>query len=107
MSNKENTILQQLQEMRSIVIKKADKGSNVVILNREDYIQEAMRQLKNNQFYKECSENLTLKHHRMVQELVIELLEKDFISEQTYNFLSTGGKKLLSFIYFPKFIRIW
>ena len=38
MSNKEYSILQQLQEMRSIAIKKADKGSNIVILNREDYI---------------------------------------------------------------------
>ena len=83
MSNKEYKILQQLQEMRSVVIKKADKGSNVVILNRENYIQEAMRQLKNKQFYKECSENLTLKHHKMIQELITELLEKEFISEQT------------------------
>ena len=102
MSNKEYTILQQLQEIKSIVIKKADKGSNVVILNREDYIQEAMRQLKNKQFYQECSENLTNKHHQMVQELVTELLEKEFISDQTYNFLSTGGKRTSVFYLLPK-----
>ena len=100
MSNKEYKILQQLQEMKSIVIKKADKGSNVVILNRENYIQEAMRQVKNKQFYKECSENLTLKHHQMVQELITELLEKELISEQTYKFLSSGGKSV--FYLLPK-----
>ena len=94
--------------MKSIVIKKADKRSNVVILKRENYIQEAMRQLKNKQFYKECSENLTLKHHQMVQELITELLEKELISEQTYiNFFLVVGKELLCSIYSPKFIRIW
>ena len=102
MSNKEYKILQQLQDMRSMVIKKADKVSNVVILNREDYIQEAMRQLKNEQFYEECSENLTSKHHQMVQELVTELLEKEFISDQTYKFLSTGGKRTSVFYLLPK-----
>ena len=102
MSNKEYKILQQLQELKSIVIKKADKGSNVVILNRENYIQEAMRQLKNKQFYQECSENLTLKHHQMVQELVTELLDKELISNQTYNFLSTGGKRTSVFYLLPK-----
>ena len=102
MSNKEYKILQQLQEMKSIVIKKADKGLNVVILNRENYIQETMRQLQNKQFYKECSENLTLKHHQIIQELVTELLEKEFISEQTYTFLSSGGKRTSVFYILPK-----
>ena len=45
--------------MRSIVIKKVDKGSNIVILNREYYIKHAMRKLKNDKFYIECEEDLT------------------------------------------------
>ena len=101
-SNEEYTILQQLQEMKSIVIKKADKGSNIVILNREDYIKEAMRQLKNKQFYIECKENLTMKHHNLVQELVSELFDKEIISEQTYKYLSTGGKRTSVFYLLPK-----
>ena len=40
-----------LRENSNIVIKKADKGSNVVIQNRTDYIEEGLRQLGENQFY--------------------------------------------------------
>ena len=93
MTNEEYKILEELKEMRSIVIKKADKGSNIVILNREYYIKEAMRQLSDKKFYRKRSENLTLKHHSRVQELVKELHDKQYISDQTYNFLSKGGKR--------------
>ena len=67
MTNEEYKILEELKEMRSIVIKKADKGSNIVILNREYYIKEAMRQLSDKKFYRQCSKNLTLEHHSKVQ----------------------------------------
>ena len=36
---------------RSIVIKKADKGSSVVVQNRYDYIAEAEKQLKDQNVY--------------------------------------------------------
>ena len=65
MTNEEYRILEVLKEMRSIVIKKADKGSNIVILNREYYIKEAMRQLSDKKFYRQCSKNLTLEHQQI------------------------------------------
>ena len=42
-----------LADDRSIVIKKADKGSSVVVLDRYDYIAEAEKQLKNENVYKD------------------------------------------------------
>ena len=44
-----------LADDRNIVIKKADKGSCVVIWDRCDYIKEAESQLKNEQVYKKVS----------------------------------------------------
>ena len=40
---------------RNIVIKKADKGSCVVIWDRNDYIAEAEKQLSNKDVYKQIS----------------------------------------------------
>ena len=49
-----------LADDRTIVIKKADKGSCVVAWNRKDYIKEAEKQLNDNNVYKE----------KLLQELV-------------------------------------
>ena len=44
-----------LAEDRNIIIKPADKGSCVVVLDREDYIAQANRQLKDNETYNSSS----------------------------------------------------
>ena len=59
-----------LKENNSIVIKKADKGSNVVVQNRKDYIEEGLRQLQETVFYKKVNSDLTEDHRKRVQELV-------------------------------------
>ena len=47
---KSGRLLDILTDDRSIVIKKADKGSCVVVWNRSDYLQEAERQLSDKRF---------------------------------------------------------
>ena len=42
-----------------MVIKKADKGSNVVIQNVDDYISEGLRQLGDEKFYTKLDHDLT------------------------------------------------
>ena len=44
-----------LADDRSIVIKKADKGSAVVVWDRVDYIKEAQKQLKDENVYKKVN----------------------------------------------------
>ena len=51
MTSAQYKAMTKLRENSNIVIKKADKGSNVVIQNRTDYIEEGLRQLGENQFY--------------------------------------------------------
>ena len=46
-----------LADDRSIVIKKADKGSTVVVRNRNDYILKAVKQLSDANVYKDISFN--------------------------------------------------
>ena len=82
-----------LRENRNIVIKKADKGSNVVIQNRNDYIKEGLRQLGENQFYRKVAKNLTSELRMRVQSLIEDLFAKKEISEKTFLFLSRGGNR--------------
>ena len=102
MTNSEYKIIEHLKENNSIVIKKADKVSNIVILDREYYIKEAMRQLSDKKFYKECTKDLTLEHHSKIQELILTMFDKKIISDQTYKFLSDGGKRTSIFYLLPK-----
>ena len=55
LSKKELESVRTLADDRNIVIKKADKGSCVVIWDRNDYITEAESQLKNELVYKKVS----------------------------------------------------
>ena len=48
-----------LKQNTDIVIKPADKGSAVVIQNKEDYIKEGLRQLSDQNFYQEVPDDLT------------------------------------------------
>ena len=48
----ETKALRKLRNDTDIVIKPADKGSATVIMNKEDYIFEANRQLENPKHYK-------------------------------------------------------
>ena len=55
MTKEEWDALKGLAEDRSIVIKKANKGSCVVVWCRDDHIKEAKNQLKDNTIYKDVS----------------------------------------------------
>ena len=49
--------------LRSIVIKKADKGSCVVVWNRLDYVKEAEKQLGDSTVYEEINYNKKILSH--------------------------------------------
>ena len=52
LTNSERKALYDLKNDKSIVIKSADKGSSVLVWDREDYIKEAEKQLGDAQVYK-------------------------------------------------------
>ena len=59
--------MRRLQNDRSVVIKPADKGSAVVVWDRNDYLKEAERQLSDEKTYEEI---------RITEKGQVELLEK-------------------------------
>ncbi|CAM4659432.1 unnamed protein product, partial [Lepidochelys olivacea] len=52
LSHAERNAIHSLRNNSDIIIKKADKGGAVVVMNRSEYEQEAARQLSNTSFYK-------------------------------------------------------
>ena len=55
LTNSERKPLYDLKNDKSIVIKSADKGSAVVLWDREDYIKQAEKQLGDEEVYEEVS----------------------------------------------------
>ena len=88
--------MRSLADDRSIVIKKADKGSCVAVRDRFDYVKEAEKQLADDKVYDEITYN---------KKVLSQLLEtsnkyfkglksKDFISEKELKFFTYEYKKV-------------
>ena len=65
--------LKQLKHKKHIIIKKADKGSAIVVMNKADYIYEADRQLNDVRYYKKISEPIFLKTAEKYKEIIQSL----------------------------------
>ncbi len=94
--------LDSLKNNSKIIIKPADKGSNVVILNKKDYIQEGLRQLHNTDFYAPQPSDLTSDFHDEVQSYVQKMYDEGEIDKKCYKYLSQPGLKTPNFYMLPK-----
>ena len=88
-----------LKENNSVVIKKADKCSNVVIQNISDYTEGGLRQLEETAFYQKISWG---NHRKLVQDLVSDLFLHKEVTEKTLKFLLRGGHRTSVFYMLPK-----
>ena len=73
LSPEELEALKQLRNDNTIVIKKADNGSTVVIMNRDDYIAEVERQLNDTKFYKKLDENPQEQFRKDIDEVLTNI----------------------------------
>ena len=91
-----------LKNNSTIVIKKADKGSAVVVQNRCDYISEGLRQLNDPSFYQEKQINLTAAHNDKVCTKVTEMLTRGEISQKTADYLVLQCPRTAKFYLLPQ-----
>lgn len=70
-----------------IIIRKADKGGAIVILNKCAYRKEVLRQLSDGSFYLPLSYDPTLKFKEEVYLFLKKSMEDGFISQDEFNFL--------------------
>ena len=82
LSVKEREALQDLQENTSIILKPADKGSAVVIMDRTQYIQEAQRQLDDSNYYIPLTETIQDDTARQIHNILDTMTQRGLISKR-------------------------
>ena len=102
LSRSENLALRALKADKTIVIKPADKGSSIVIMNRADYLREGYKQLSDANFYTHMEEDLTKKHMDEIKGLVEDLYQNTEIDETVKDYLTRDTGKTARFYLLPK-----
>ena len=98
----ERAALRNLRDDTSIVIKEADKGSAVVVWDREDYLAEADKQLGDSNVYAELKGDFvsplikTIKHHLSKVKLIGD------VSQETLEFFVNDNPRIGRFYMLPK-----
>ncbi|XP_062399771.1 uncharacterized protein LOC134089347 [Sardina pilchardus] len=83
----EKQAISQLTNNKFIVIKPADKGSKIVIMDTQHYLTEAHRQLNNTQFYTPIARSTQPAAQAIVRRLVTTLYQRKFINHKQSIFL--------------------
>ena len=92
-----------LRKNKEIVIKKADKGGSIVIMNRRDYVNKALDHLSDTNTYKEVEKGSnTIIHHDILSYLYF-LQVKRYLSTSNLMYLNPGPCPRTPIFYFlPK-----
>ena len=98
-----------LSDYRNFVIRKVDKGSCVVVWDRNDYLMEAEKQLSDKKVYKEVNfnEKLTQDLTETSNKIFKNLKNGGFISDKELKYFSFDKKRAcnLGKLYFPPKIQ--
>ena len=86
-SQEHKRILSTLGKSKHIVIKPADKGGQIVIQDRDNYILEAHRQLNNSTYYKPLQNSLQLDTQLLVRNITEALYRQKFINYKQKQYL--------------------
>ena len=89
LSKLEDLALKELKSNPDIVIKKADKGSATVIMDKDSYISEGYRQLGNPAHYKKLNEPIFRTTGEKINEILNDLHQKSFISSKQLLYLKS------------------
>lgn len=83
----ENAALKELAQYKDLIIKPADKGSMVVVMDLEQYLWEGNRQLRDENYYLKLHKPIYLESRAELLTIFRKLYEKKFINMKQYNYL--------------------
>ena len=78
---KERKAMQELQSRKGIVITDADKGGAIVILDVEDYVKEAERQLNNKENYRKINYDPTTVNNETIHKVISRFQKENLPSK--------------------------
>ena len=103
LTSRERHALKSLKKRNDIVIKSADKGSAAVVIDRDWYINECLRQLNDTKFYRPLDNDITDDIQKRVQVYVERMLHDKIIDDKlTKRFLIRSYPKPRRFYILPK-----
>lgn len=101
-TNKERAAIKSLSENDKIVIKSADKGGGVVILDKTAYLTEANRLLSDNKYYKLLTNDPSTKFSDEYHRLINDAYSTNILSKNEYKFLTIENPVMSIFYFLPK-----
>ena len=93
LSQEEWRAIRTLADDRSIVIKKADKGSCIVVWDRADYLREAEKQLSDKKVYKE------VQFKKQMLSILVDTSNNFFRGLKTKRFIAEKELKYITYKY--------
>lgn len=100
LTREETNSLHGLKNNREVVIKPADKGGAIVIVDREAYITEAYRQLNNPKYYRKLGAPIYLDNIDKINDILKLLLERNVIDAKQFAYLSADREKCRERIFY-------
>ena len=94
--------MKHLAKRRDIIIITAEKGGAVVILETENYIKEANRQLSDKNIYSTLQTDPTLKHNKMVNDTLDRFKNENLLSKKTAEGLNVINPKTPKLLYYTQ-----
>lgn len=98
----QKSAIDHLTKNESIIIKPADKGGAVVIMDRDKYVEEALRQLNNQFYYQRLWSNPMDNIRDEVKVLLLTARDTGWISKQERDFLLCQHPRIPTFYMLPK-----
>ena len=102
LTREEKVALNNLRSDHTIIIKEADKGSGVVVWDREDYILEAENQLRDPGVYQKLDNDPSTLVQRVINDAISNIEERGDIDEKTLEYFMVNNPKLGRFYLLPK-----
>ena len=101
-SLEEKLAITSLKNNSEIVIKPADKGSAVVVMNRCDYLAEGYRQLSDRKFYQQLESNPTDDYRKEINSVIDSMYARGEIDTSVHNYLYSHECRTSVFYLLPK-----
>ncbi|VDI82100.1 Hypothetical predicted protein [Mytilus galloprovincialis] len=107
LSKHERAALKTLRSNNNIIIKKADKNSSTVVLDKNLYIKQTLNFLNNSICYEQIHEFNTNKISETIQKMIKQLHKKEYIDDITYKYLANNANIRVGRLYMlPKIHKI-
>lgn len=87
LTDTERVTLRKLSKDDSIIIKPSDKGGSIVVMGKQYYIDECLRQLGDQNYYKKLDNPIYIDNIKPINNILKELVKEKYLTDAQFEFL--------------------